>query len=138
MKSLRELFPRASQEFIKRNPMLVPSELIKKAASSITGRKSGMNKTETECASILEVRKRHGEIVHWQYEGVRLKLAEDCHYTPDFFVIVSLEPLKLLMIEVKGRFIFDDALVKFKIARSHVNWARMEFWQKTKDGWVMQ
>ena len=50
-------------------------------------KKPRMNKTETEWAMILEARKRAGEILWYQFEGLRLRLADGAYFTPDFPVL---------------------------------------------------
>jgi hypothetical protein len=71
------------------------------------------NRTEAAYEAQLELRKRAGEVAWYQFEGITLKLAADCRYTPDFFVMLSTGELELH--EVKGRWT-DDALVKVRVA----------------------
>jgi hypothetical protein len=95
-----------------------------------------MNKTEREYSLIIEAMKRRGEILRWEFEGMTLRLADDCKFTPDFFVIVSEVPLRIRFCEVKGKHIWDDSKVKFRIARKLHSWAQWELHQKNKDGWT--
>ena len=74
---------------------------------------SPMNKTETRYATVLEARKRMGEVAEYWFEGLTLKLADDTRYTPDFFVLLANGICELH--EVKG-FMRGDALVKLKVA----------------------
>lgn len=46
-----------------------------------------MNKTEARFAEYLQFRKLAREIVAWGFEAVTLKLAKDCRFTPDFWVL---------------------------------------------------
>ena len=46
-----------------------------------------MNKTETRYAEYLELRKMAGLIVAWGFEELTFKLAKDCRFTPDFWVL---------------------------------------------------
>lgn len=71
-----------------------------------------MNKLETQYAQHLELRKRAGEIVDYRFERMRLKLAGNTFYTPDFMV-TTLDRIE--MHETKG-FWEDDARVKIKVA----------------------
>lgn len=43
-----------------------------------------MNKTESAYCQHLELRKRAGEIVWYRFEGIKLRLADNTFYTPDF------------------------------------------------------
>lgn len=48
-----------------------------------------MTLTEERYALILEQRRRVGEIDRWDYEPVKLRLADRTYYAPDFRVILS-------------------------------------------------
>lgn len=73
----------------------------------------GMNGTEKQRAVQLEAMRRGFEISSWAYEKITLKLADDCRYTPDFFVVDLLGGITFE--EVKG-FWRDDAKVKIRVA----------------------
>lgn len=75
-----------------------------------------MNKTEEAYGRHLETRRMAGDVVWYKFEGVKLRLADNTFYTPDFAVM--LESGFMEMHEVKGaRAIFsDDAKVKVKVA----------------------
>lgn len=76
--------------------------------------KSGqMNKTEAEYAQYLEALKACGEVLWWKFEAIKLRLADNTFYTPDFFVMKSNGELEAH--EVKG-YMLDDANVKIKVA----------------------
>lgn len=72
-----------------------------------------MNKTEGRYAAHLEDCYRKGLILWWKFEALKLRLADNTFYTPDFAVL----PLSGVMEchEVKG-FWQDDARVKIKVA----------------------
>ncbi len=72
-----------------------------------------MNKTEAEYASFLEDEKNRGAIVFYRFEGIKLRLADNTFYTPDF-VVMDLDGV-IECHEVKGYWM-DDARVKIKIA----------------------
>jgi hypothetical protein len=77
--------------------------------------KSGkMNKTEAAYANFLEVQKRMGEILWYEYEPMNLRLADKCYYKVDFMVLTKEMALEIH--EIKGGFMTDDALVKIKTA----------------------
>ena len=76
--------------------------------------KSGaMNKTEQAYADYLERLLRVGDIAWYRFEGVKLRLADNTFYTPDFAVMLGNGQME--MHEVKG-FWQDDARVKIKVA----------------------
>jgi len=77
--------------------------------------KSGkMNKTEAAYGNYLEVQKRIGEVLWFEFEPMNLRLAYKCFYMVDFLVLTK--DFQLEVHEVKGGHITDDALVKFKTA----------------------
>jgi len=72
-----------------------------------------MNKTEAEYGDVLKQRERAGEVVWFKFEGLKLRLADNTFYTPDYAVILKSGDLELH--EVKGHW-QEDARVKIKIA----------------------
>ena len=73
-----------------------------------------MNKTEA--AYDAHLRAITGTVIAWhKFEGVKLRLADNTFYTPDFAVMRTDGLLE--MHEVKG-FMKDDAAVKLKVAAS--------------------
>jgi hypothetical protein len=72
-----------------------------------------MNGTEQEYANHLELLKRDGEVVWYKFEGLKLRLADNTFYRPDFIVMRSNGLIECH--EVKGHW-QDDARVKIKIA----------------------
>ncbi len=72
-----------------------------------------MNKTERLYAERLDARRHHGEILWHRFEGVKLRLADNTFYSPDFAAMAADGVLE--MHEVKG-FWQDDARVKIKVA----------------------
>jgi hypothetical protein len=72
-----------------------------------------MNKTEARYAEHLEQCKADGLILWWKFEGLKLRLADNTFYTPDFAVLPVSGLLECH--EVKG-FWMDDARVKVKVA----------------------
>jgi hypothetical protein len=75
-----------------------------------------MNKTEAAYESDLRDAVGLGDIQWYRFEGVKLRLADNCFLTVDFAVLASDGVLE--MHDVKGsRFIYqDDAKVKMKVA----------------------
>ncbi|QJQ93932.1 MULTISPECIES: DUF1064 domain-containing protein [Halomonadaceae] len=72
-----------------------------------------MNKTETEYAATLEQLRFTGEVAWYRFEGLKLRLADNTFYSPDFAVMRSDGLMECH--EVKG-FWRDDARAKIKIA----------------------
>lgn len=72
-----------------------------------------MNKTEEAYERDLRDAQSLGDILWYRFEGLKLRLADNCFYTPDFIVLASDGVLECH--EVKG-FWTDDARVKIKVA----------------------
>jgi hypothetical protein len=133
---LRQKFPRASQSFLNQNAaittMLKDKNAVQTPQKPIKGR--SMSNAELEYAMELEMMRRIGEIESWKYEGVTLKLADGCRYTPDFFVVVSSMILRLRFVEIKGAKVWEDSIIKFKVAKEQNPWAEWQMHQRSKDG----
>lgn len=76
-------------------------------------RNQGINKLELEYQRYLETLKMAGEVLWHEFERIKLKLANNTFYTPDFMVMMADGTLEIH--EVKG-FWEDDARVKIKVA----------------------
>lgn len=72
-----------------------------------------MNKTEAAYADHLEGLRIGGAVLWWRFEGIKLRLADNTFYTPDFAVMLSSGELEAH--EVKGHW-KDDARAKIKVA----------------------
>lgn len=72
-----------------------------------------LNKTEEAYRRELELRKAAGEVIWFKFEGLKLRLADNTFYTPDFAVMLADNTMECH--EVKG-FWQDDARAKIKIA----------------------
>lgn len=72
-----------------------------------------MNKTEANYARYLDSLRAAHEIAWYRFEGVKLRLADNTFYSPDFAVMQGDGSME--MHEVKG-FWTDDARVKIKVA----------------------
>lgn len=72
-----------------------------------------MNKTEAAYDSHLAARQAAGEIQWRKFEGLKLRLADNTFYTPDFAVMAADGVIECH--EVKGLW-QDDARAKIKIA----------------------
>jgi len=104
-----------------------------KARANITRRVAGtMNKTEQAYASLLQQRKLAGEIHHYGFEQINLKLAKLTSYLPDFFVINIDGTIEFH--EVKG-FWQGTGRVKIKVAAENHPWFRFVAVQYKKKQW---
>lgn len=95
-----------------------------------------MNKTEARyLEQIIKPALLCGDYVSARFESIKLRLADRTFYTPDFQVITKDGEIEFH--EVKGGFIEDDAMVKFKVAAEQYpefRWILVQ--QKTvKSGW---
>ena len=87
---------------------------MNKAMYALGRLKTGaMNKTEQDYAANLERLRQAGYIAWFKFEGVKLRLADNTFYSPDFAVMTAEG--RMQMHEVKG-FWQDDARVKIKVA----------------------
>jgi hypothetical protein len=84
-----------------------------------------MNKTEASYAYVLKMRQLAGEILHYDYEPERLRLADNTYYVPDFRVLMAdgtIEFHEVKAVTVNGKVLCeDDARVKFKVA-AELHW----------------
>jgi hypothetical protein len=101
-------------------------------------RNQGMNKLEAEYQQHLELRRTAGEILWYAYEKIKLKLADNTFYTPDFVVMAADDVLEFH--EVKG-FWEDDARVKIKVANEQFPFRFLAIKKASKKdggGWVYE
>lgn len=95
-----------------------------------------MNKTERRFADLLDARKRDGKILHWVYEGIRLKWGGGMHYTGDFVVFTGSDCPTIY--EVKGAHIRDRDVVRFKGCRAEWPQFPFEMWQWKSGKWTQK
>lgn len=72
-----------------------------------------LNNTEQAYANRLRLLQQAGQVAWFKFEAVKLRLADNTFYSPDFAVMLASGELE--MHEVKG-FWQDDARAKIKIA----------------------
>jgi hypothetical protein len=108
------------------------------------GAKTGMNGTEGAYKLALAVQKSKGEIEHYEYEPLTLKLADGVRYTPDFMVIrdgiIELHEVKAGRIDKSGnvKAITEDASrIKLKIAAEYYPF-RFMLAVLSKQGWKVE
>lgn len=99
------------------NPNLNPNSMLPHRRNFTPARachKAGeMNRYESDYSALLETRKQNGEITAYFFERYKLKLGNNCYYTPDFMVVRADGVLEFH--EVKGYW-EEDARVKIKAA----------------------
>lgn len=89
-----------------------------------------MNKTEAAFARRLDGEKLAGDVVAYWFEAVTLRLADRSRYTPDFLVLRA--DRRLVMCEVKGPHVREDAVVKWKQAAELFPMFLWQMWQRVK------
>ena len=105
------------------------------AIQKVKVEKPKMNKLETRYAQYLEALKFAGEIRDFRFEPFRLKLAKDCTYCPDFFVVTRDGEFQVH--ECKG-FMRDDAAVKLKVAAENFHWWQFKVIRWVKGQWEVR
>ncbi len=94
-----------------------------------------MNKTEALYDIHLDALKHHGEILWYRFEGIKLKLAANCHLTIDFAVMMADGALELHDVKGSPHVFTDDAKVKMKLASELYPFAiKVAFPLPRKDG----
>lgn len=149
MPTVRELFPKASESTLAVNPHLSGQPIEDPVIQDELRRGRQPNKTEAEFGLWLAAQKSKGEIVRYEFEGIRLKWGTDektgnaMWYKPDWFVVVRLLPLAATTlvgfigrcVEIKGAHIWDRDTVRFKGCRAAHPEFEFEMWQKEKGLW---
>jgi len=93
-----------------------------------------MNKLEQDYAAYLHTLLLTGEIVSYQYEAVKFRLAKRGFYTPDFMVVC---PDRIEFHETKG-FWEEDARLKIKVvAEQHPEFLFVGVQRKSKK-WILE
>jgi hypothetical protein len=97
-----------------------------------------MNKIECQYAEQLKLRKHAGEVEWYAYEAVKLRLANNTFYTPDFLVMLANGDLEVH--EVKGRkgdgyYAQEDAKIKIKVAAAMYPFLFRIVWPMKGHGW---
>lgn len=94
--------------------LFTPQRRAKQGMQALGRLKTGqMNKTEEAYAKHLQNLQHAGQVAWYKFEGVKLRLADNTFYSPDFAVMLASGEME--MHEVKG-FWQDDARVKIKVA----------------------
>lgn len=117
------------------DPSLAPS-LRAGDKNPVAGRaapKKRPSKTQAEAEYELILQTRYPE-ARILFEAYTLKLAFDTRYTPDLAVVYP--DGRIDFYEIKGKFLFEKALNKPKIAARLFPQHNFFLAQKTRDGWV--
>jgi len=96
------------------------------------------NKTEAEYEAYLEGRKLTGDVLWHKFEGIKLRLADNMFYNPDFAVMNK--DCQIEIHEVKG-FWQDDAKAKIKMASELYPFKFIAVYKKPKKeggGWKFE
>ena len=77
-----------------------------------------------------------GEILWWEFEQIRFRLADRTWYKPDF--VLQLRNGRMLIHEVKGQHWEDDARVKIKVCAEKFKKWTVRAWQWTGTEWKVE
>lgn len=94
-----------------------------------------MNKTEAEYEQMLKLRQHAGDVLWYEFEPFKLRLADNTFYTPDFIVMPANRELEVH--EIKG-FWTDDARVKIKVAAAKFHIFRFFAIKKVRKAWEVE
>src|SRR5262245_29212502 len=97
----------------RRSPKTLPLHLL--PTRPLPPRPVYRSKTEARYAALLEQRLAMGDMLSWRYEALKLRLAANTFYTPDFLVQGAGQG-QLELHEVKGAWVREDARIKIKVA----------------------
>ncbi len=100
----------------------------------------GMNKTETMYAAHLELGKRVGSLLWYRFEGITLKLGDDCRYTADFAVMMAdgsleIHDTKALWKSTGKPHWEDDARAKMAAVAEQYPFRVLAVWQEANGEW---
>lgn len=121
-----------------------PSRFFKRGVAKARPRHAPgtMNNTERRyAAEVLEPKRLAGEVLSYAFEKVKIRLADNTFYTPDFFVV--LPSMEIEFHEVKGRkgngyYATDDAKVKLKVAAEIFPARFVVAWPQKAGGWRLE
>lgn len=130
---VKRRFPNASEAFIKANATrlseAVPQPPSWKFEFKQSGDESRLNKLET--AYLAWLRALGADWIGIQC--ITLKLAHDCRYTPDFW---AFDQAGLRAIDVKGPHVWEDSLIKLRVAARMFPWIRFVIAKKNRAVWT--
>lgn len=126
-------------------PLPTPAAPVVAAARTnvaYTQRRAGvMNKTERRYSEALEARRLAGEVARWDYEPMKLRLADRAWWTPDFRVVLTDGTVELH--EVKGRkgssyYATEKARLKLRLAAELHPFRILVVWPLAGGDWGRQ
>lgn len=130
---------------LKSNPSLAaenPGIAIERQASNPpdsgftkvrTAKKRKKTRPEAEMEVTLSIQRDRLQIASFGFEQITLVIGSPpIRYTPDFTVWLPCGRLRF--IEVKGPYIREDAMIKFRNARLLFPLAEWQLWQRNKQG----
>jgi hypothetical protein len=132
--NLKDALASGARLRVQKGPQAKPRPQGPQTQAKAQPRASKLNKTEQRYADILERRKMAGTLQDYYVQEITVKIGDDCRYTPDFCVIEM--DGTLTFIEIKGGFVREDAIVKFRAAAKQFWWAKFEMHQWTGGGWL--
>ena len=117
-------------------PLLPPAPLPL-AKAKVRQPRASMNGLESRYAKHLDLLVVTGKILGWGYQRIKLRLADNTQYIPDFDVLMADATLEFH--EVKGHW-EDDARVKIKVAADGYPWYgfRAVTWAKEGRFWQVE
>lgn len=98
-----------------------------------------MNRLEERYALHLGALKLSGEVLDFQFEAIKLRLADRTYYSPDFLVVNKDSELEIHEVKAtsKGKPLYeDDAIVKLKVVAEHFPFRFKMMWVDKTLGWV--
>jgi len=112
-----------------------PDPVVATTSAPIARERNRMNKGEARYAQHLDARIVAGELLWYRFEGVKLRLADDSFYSPDFLVVTATRELELH--EVKGRkgesfYAEEDARLKLRFAAESYPFRVIVVWPLTR------
>ena len=96
------------------------------------------NKTEASYEALLTARHHAGEVAWFRFEGLKLRLADNTFYTPDFAVMLADGQIECH--EVKGGYrlqSYQRARLAFDQARVEFPWLAWTWATRSDGGWKM-
>ncbi len=94
-----------------------------------------MNRLEAAYALHLTMLKNQGDVIWFEYEPMKLRLADNTYLTPDFLVLTNDGELQIHETKGSKAIYMDDARVKMKVAADKFPF-RFFVIYRTKEGWT--
>jgi len=99
------------------------------------------NKTEQAYEDLLKAMQISGQILWYSFECIKLRLADNTFYTPDFLVMKASGELEAHEVKGAKAIFMDDARVKIKVAAETFPFKFIVAYPKTKKsggGWEIE